>query len=84
MSDARLDPRNEMKKINREFPFLLQDVFHHHWREGNIPSGARCEVCRRTCGSSDVLAGMKCEWCGMTVSWRTRQALGPSKLEGQG
>ncbi|XP_062331952.1 diacylglycerol kinase theta [Osmerus eperlanus] len=44
-----------------------RDVFHHHWREGNIPSGARCEVCRRTCGSSDVLAGIKCEWCGITT-----------------
>uniref|UniRef100_A0A8C7DA26 Diacylglycerol kinase n=1 Tax=Oncorhynchus kisutch TaxID=8019 RepID=A0A8C7DA26_ONCKI len=43
------------------------DTLHHHWREGNIPSGARCEVCRRTCGSSDVLAGMRCEWCGMTT-----------------
>ncbi|KAM6980369.1 LOW QUALITY PROTEIN: diacylglycerol kinase theta [Aplochiton taeniatus] len=43
------------------------DTFHHHWREGNIASGARCEVCRRTCGSSDVLAGMRCEWCGLTA-----------------
>ncbi|KAL0974105.1 hypothetical protein UPYG_G00215430 [Umbra pygmaea] len=43
------------------------DTFHHHWREGNIPSGARCEVCRRTCGSSDVLAGVRCEWCGITT-----------------
>ncbi|GAB1289967.1 Diacylglycerol kinase theta [Apodemus speciosus] len=33
------------------------DMYHHHWREGNLPSGARCEVCRKTCGSSDVLAG---------------------------
>lgn len=43
-------------------------MFHHHWREGNMASGARCEVCRRACGSSDVLAGMRCEWCGITVS----------------
>ncbi|CAB1325330.1 unnamed protein product [Coregonus sp. 'balchen'] len=43
------------------------DTLHHHWREGNIPSGARCKVCRRTCGSSDVLAGMRCEWCGITT-----------------
>lgn len=45
---------------------LEQDTFHHHWREGNLASAARCEVCRRSCGSSDVLAGMKCEWCGIT------------------
>nr|XP_021507470.1 diacylglycerol kinase theta [Meriones unguiculatus] len=41
------------------------DTYHHHWREGNLPSGARCEVCRKTCGSSDVLAGVRCEWCGV-------------------
>ncbi|XP_029283679.1 diacylglycerol kinase theta [Cottoperca gobio] len=45
---------------------LQQDTFHHHWREGNLPSAARCDVCRRSCGSSDVLAGMRCEWCGVT------------------
>ncbi|GLD67014.1 diacylglycerol kinase theta-like protein [Lates japonicus] len=45
---------------------LEQDTFHHHWREGNLASAARCEVCRRSCGSSDVLAGMRCEWCGIT------------------
>ncbi len=33
-----------------------------------MSSGARCEVCRRTCSSSDILAGMRCEWCGITVS----------------
>ncbi|KAM6924235.1 diacylglycerol kinase theta [Xenentodon cancila] len=45
---------------------LDQDSCHHHWREGNLTSAARCEVCRRSCGSSDVLAGMRCEWCGIT------------------
>ncbi|GAA6074886.1 diacylglycerol kinase theta [Tachysurus ichikawai] len=43
------------------------DIHHHHWREGNMASGARCDVCRRVCGSSDVLAGMRCEWCGVTA-----------------
>nr|XP_046261239.1 diacylglycerol kinase theta [Scatophagus argus]XP_046261240.1 diacylglycerol kinase theta [Scatophagus argus] len=46
---------------------LEEDTFHHHWREGNLASGARCEVCRRSCGSSDALAGMRCEWCGITI-----------------
>nr|XP_020449758.1 diacylglycerol kinase theta [Monopterus albus] len=45
---------------------LEQDTFHHHWREGNLVSAARCDICRRSCGSSDVLAGMRCEWCGIT------------------
>ncbi|XP_055977482.1 diacylglycerol kinase theta isoform X2 [Sorex fumeus] len=41
------------------------DAQRHHWREGNLPAGARCQVCRKTCGSSDVLAGVRCEWCGV-------------------
>ncbi|XP_034996340.2 diacylglycerol kinase theta [Zootoca vivipara] len=41
------------------------DTYHHHWREGNLSSGARCKVCRKTCGSSEVLSGMRCEWCGV-------------------
>ncbi|XP_035506205.2 diacylglycerol kinase theta [Scophthalmus maximus] len=45
---------------------LEQDTFHHHWREGNLASAARCEACRRSCASSDVLAGRRCEWCGVT------------------
>uniref|UniRef100_A0A3B5BE18 diacylglycerol kinase (ATP) n=1 Tax=Stegastes partitus TaxID=144197 RepID=A0A3B5BE18_9TELE len=48
------------------------DTSQHHWREGNLASAARCEVCRRSCGSSDVLAGMRCEWCSITV--RTSQS----------
>ncbi|XP_077589720.1 diacylglycerol kinase theta [Stigmatopora nigra] len=43
-----------------------EDTFGHHWREGNLPAGARCWVCRRSCGSSDVLAGFRCEWCNIT------------------
>nr|XP_023687202.1 diacylglycerol kinase theta isoform X2 [Paramormyrops kingsleyae] len=46
---------------------LDYDIYQHHWREGNLSSGARCEVCRRTCGSSDVLVGVRCEWCGITA-----------------
>ncbi|OWK13801.1 hypothetical protein Celaphus_00017221 [Cervus elaphus hippelaphus] len=41
------------------------DAHLHHWREGTLPSGARCELCRKTCGSSDVPAGVRCEWCGV-------------------
>ncbi|XP_068927793.1 diacylglycerol kinase theta [Petaurus breviceps papuanus] len=41
------------------------DTYHHHWREGNLSSNARCEVCKKTCGSSEVLSGMRCEWCGI-------------------
>ncbi|XP_053558715.1 diacylglycerol kinase theta [Bombina bombina] len=41
------------------------DTYHHHWREGIFSSSARCEVCKKTCGSSEVLSGMRCEWCGI-------------------
>ncbi|XP_032109767.1 diacylglycerol kinase theta isoform X1 [Sapajus apella] len=53
------------------------DTHHHHWREGNLPSGARCEVCRKTCGSSDVLAGVRCEWCGVQAHSVCSAALAP-------
>ncbi|XP_027281765.1 diacylglycerol kinase theta isoform X3 [Cricetulus griseus] len=53
------------------------DTYHHHWREGNLPSGARCEVCRKTCGSSDVLAGVRCEWCGVQAHSVCSTALPP-------
>ncbi|XP_008840011.1 diacylglycerol kinase theta isoform X2 [Nannospalax galili] len=53
------------------------DTYHHHWREGNLPSGARCEVCRKTCGSSDVLAGVHCEWCGVQAHSVCSTALAP-------
>ncbi|XP_044123918.1 diacylglycerol kinase theta isoform X1 [Neovison vison] len=53
------------------------DAHHHHWREGNLPSGARCEVCRKTCGSSDVLAGVRCEWCGVQAHSVCSAALAP-------
>ncbi|XP_029702767.1 diacylglycerol kinase theta isoform X1 [Takifugu rubripes] len=45
----------------------VKDTFHHHWREGSLGAAARCEVCRRSCGSSDVLVGVRCEWCGITT-----------------
>lgn len=53
------------------------DLHLHHWREGNLPSGARCEVCRKTCGSSDVLAGLRCEWCGVQAHSVCSTALAP-------
>lgn len=54
-----------------------QDTHHHHWREGNLPSSARCEVCRKACGSSDVLAGLRCEWCGIQAHSVCCAALAP-------
>ncbi|KAK2703868.1 hypothetical protein QYM36_017796 [Artemia franciscana] len=38
----------------------------HHWREGNLPTGAKCAFCRKACWSSDCLTGWRCEWCGIS------------------
>lgn len=47
----------------------LEEVVHtHHWREGNLPSGSKCEHCRKTCSNTECLSGYRCEWCRMTVS----------------
>ncbi|XP_064653188.1 diacylglycerol kinase theta-like isoform X3 [Lineus longissimus] len=40
---------------------------YHHWREGNLPGNSKCIVCKKTCWSSECLAGMRCEWCGVTA-----------------
>ncbi|KAK2179943.1 hypothetical protein NP493_466g05012 [Ridgeia piscesae] len=39
----------------------------HHWREGNLPGNSKCLLCKKTCWSSECLAGMRCEWCGVTA-----------------
>ncbi len=41
---------------------------HHHWREGNLPQGSKCIVCRKSCWSTECLAGMRCQWCQRTVN----------------
>lgn len=51
---------------------VLQETFHHHWREGNLPSASRCEVCRRSCSSSEAMVGMRCEWCSVTVGFSVK------------
>ncbi|CCD63966.1 Diacylglycerol kinase [Caenorhabditis elegans] len=42
-------------------------VQYHHMREGNLPKESKCIVCRKTCFSTECLAGMRCEWCGQTA-----------------
>ncbi|XP_018394366.1 PREDICTED: diacylglycerol kinase theta isoform X3 [Cyphomyrmex costatus] len=45
----------------------LSAVKHtHHWREGNLPSSSKCAVCKKSCFTAECLAGVRCEWCGMT------------------
>ena len=64
--------------IYRMFFTLQASVVHfHHWREGNLPPNSKCVACKKTCWSSECLAGMRCEWCGVTVSHLTAH-LGPA------
>ncbi|KAK7489220.1 hypothetical protein BaRGS_00019598 [Batillaria attramentaria] len=49
---------------NREKGNIVQ---YHHWREGNLPPNSKCVSCKKTCWSSECLAGMRCEWCGVTA-----------------
>lgn len=46
---------------------LVNIVHYHHWREGNLPANSKCLACKKTCWSSECLAGMRCEWCGVTA-----------------
>ncbi|XP_046397842.1 diacylglycerol kinase theta isoform X1 [Ischnura elegans] len=58
-------------------------VHEHHWREGNLPSGAKCALCKKTCWSGECLAGMRCEWCGMTCHSVCRKNIPPECTFGQ-
>ncbi|XP_014666531.1 PREDICTED: diacylglycerol kinase theta-like isoform X2 [Priapulus caudatus] len=49
---------------NRE---IAQVVQLHHWREGNLPANSKCLLCKKTCWSAECLAGIRCEWCGVTA-----------------
>ncbi|PAV83429.1 hypothetical protein WR25_08674 [Diploscapter pachys] len=42
-------------------------IQYHHMREGNLPKDSKCVVCKKSCFSTECLAGMRCEWCGQTL-----------------
>ncbi len=54
---ATYAPNRDLKSLNH----------YHHWREGNLPSNSKCVVCKKTCWTSECMAGLRCEWCGLTV-----------------
>lgn len=54
--------------LNFSFSKQKEVVQTHHWREGNLPANSKCHYCKKTCWSTECLAGMRCEWCGITVS----------------
>ena len=39
----------------------------HHWQEGNLPSGSKCFLCKKSCSTSECLASVKCKWCSTTA-----------------
>lgn len=49
-------------------PSQKEVVQTHHMREGNLPANSKCLACRKSCWSAECLAGLRCEWCGTTVS----------------
>lgn len=53
--------------ISIDMNLQLNVVQNHHWREGNLPANSKCHYCKKTCWSTECLAGMRCEWCGATV-----------------
>ena len=46
---------------------LSSTVNYHHWREGNLPANSKCAACKKTCWTAECLAGVRCEWCGLTA-----------------
>ncbi|XP_066297998.1 diacylglycerol kinase theta-like [Branchiostoma lanceolatum] len=44
---------------------LMLAVHTHLWREGNLGATAKCVVCKKNCGTTECLASMRCEWCGV-------------------
>ena len=36
---------------------------NHQWMRGNLPSSAKCVVCKKACGSTKRLEGYRCLWC---------------------
>ena len=50
------------------YSFSSLSTDSHHWIEGNLPSSARCQVCTKSCTSTDCLTGFRCGWCGIAVS----------------
>ncbi|XP_033823002.1 diacylglycerol kinase theta-like [Periophthalmus magnuspinnatus] len=65
-SDCAVFSCADCRCSHMDSPLQFPDTWPHHWREGCASSSCRCEVCRRSCGSSDVLTGLRCEWCGIT------------------
>ncbi|XP_057371949.1 diacylglycerol kinase theta-like [Daphnia carinata] len=58
--------------------WTLEDIRPtHYWREGNLPTGAKCIYCRKSCWSAECLAGWKCEWCGFAVHSMCYKSVNP-------
>eukprot|EP00052_Salpingoeca_macrocollata_P015685 m.125202 g.125202 ORF g.125202 m.125202 type:complete len:1071 (-) comp19772_c0_seq1:251-3463(-) len=46
---------------------ILPQGMAHQWMQGNLPSGSRCVVCVKSCGSSKSLKHYRCLWCREAV-----------------
>ena len=52
----------------------------HQWLEGNLPTGSKCMVCERACGSVRRLQDYRCMWCKLTVSTYSSTSTGTDRL----
>ncbi|XP_078382985.1 diacylglycerol kinase theta-like isoform X2 [Oculina patagonica] len=60
---------SDCKKCASYAPYMQKQSARqaHHWREGNLSPGAKCAHCKRTCGSMECPASVKCSWCGQSA-----------------
>ncbi len=58
-------PFTHKKVVNGKSHICNNFVF---FKEGNLPSNSKCIKCRKACWSAECLTGMRCQWCGMTVT----------------
>ena len=70
IDDVPAESRSEMVCCLESYVHLnhsvLQGDIHHQWTIGNFGNN-KCEVCKKTCGSSIRLQDYRCLWCKITV-----------------
>jgi diacylglycerol kinase (ATP) len=54
---------------------LENNQLPHQWLEGNLPTGSKCVVCQKVCGTVMRLVDYRCLWCKQTVHTECRESL---------
>jgi diacylglycerol kinase (ATP) len=58
---------NRSNLISEGLDTLPDLTFPHQWLEGNLPSGSKCIVCKKTCGSTKRLQDFRCMCCKSAI-----------------